>query len=98
MVSSPSPLCHIFELCGDGEWESIIGDITSLLSVSDVDERIRMIGEPKGVLQRELMRTHFDVSEMSCPVCGCAVIHRLMTQKCPEVLHATNILQDRRGE
>ena len=47
--------------------ESVVEDITSLLSVSDADERIRMIEELKGVLQRELMRTHFDVPEMSCP-------------------------------
>ena len=52
--------------------ESVVEDITSLLSVSDADERIRMIEELKGVLQRELMRTHFDVPEMSCPACGCA--------------------------
>ena len=39
--------------------ESVVEDITSLLYVSDADERIRMIEELKGVLQRELsVATH----------------------------------------
>ena len=51
--------------------ESVVEDITALLSETDADKRIRMIEELKSVLQRELLKTHIDVSDMACPSCGC---------------------------
>lgn len=51
--------------------ESVVEDITALLSETDADERIRMIEELKSVLQKELLRTHIDIPDMACPSCGC---------------------------
>lgn len=51
--------------------ESVVEDITRLLSATDAESRLAMIDELKSILQRELIRTHIDVPEMRCPVCGC---------------------------
>lgn len=50
--------------------ESVIEDISTLLSEEDSDERIRMISDLKAALQRELLKIHIDVPEMKCPDCG----------------------------
>ena len=51
--------------------ESVIEDITALLSEEDPDTRIQMIADLKAALQRELLKTQIDVPDMACPKCGC---------------------------
>lgn len=52
--------------------KTVTRDITRLLSDKDKEERLRLIGELRMILQHELMRTHIDVPDMACPSCGCA--------------------------
>ena len=51
--------------------ESIIEDISTLLSEEDPQARVQMISDLKAALQKELLRTHIDVPDMVCPDCGC---------------------------
>lgn len=50
--------------------DTIVNDITNLLSTKCPDERVYVIGKLKEVLQRELLKTQVDVPEMACPHCG----------------------------
>lgn len=61
--------------------ESVIEDITRLLSGNDPEARLTMIEEIRGVLQRELLRTHIDIPDMECPACGCTECIRYGTTR-----------------